>query len=102
MFPIPGFAPPPRPVSRFRPLLLIASLLLTACGGGGGSDPPAPDPVPDAATALPLNVPTPVARGERLVVTSPTPARIQIAHDFATDQRQVTLRAGSAELWRAR
>jgi hypothetical protein len=87
--------PLPLPI-KSRSLVLWVALTLTACGSDQTSVPETPDA---GSTALTTGRVVEVSAGNRLVNTSPAPARIRIDHHPDSGQRQLTLLEGSADLF---
>ncbi|MFO8004835.1 hypothetical protein [Thioalkalivibrio sp.] len=84
-------------------VVLVSIAGLGGCGGGGGSTETETPNTPVAPTAemMEPGAEYTVQPNDRVVVTSQDPARFSVRHDSATNDRQVILRSGSAELQRS-
>jgi len=82
-------------------IALVAVAGLGGCGGGGGSTESSNAPVEPKAEYMEPGAEYTVQPNDRVVVTSPDPARFTVRHDSATNARQVILLSGSAELQRS-
>ena len=81
--------------------ILVALAALGGCGGGGGSTEGSNAPVEPRVESMELAAEYTVQPNDRVVVTSPDPARFSVRHDSSTNVRQVILLSGSAELQRS-
>lgn len=74
-------------------------LALSGCGGGGsGGDESSHDNRNAVDYQMQIGIPYRVSANDRLVVTSPQPAVVQVSHSLSPDRHTVTLVSGSAEL----
>ena len=81
------------------PSFAVLILALSGCGGGGGGGNESSHDSPSAVDdQMQVGVPYRLSENDRLVVTSPQPAVIQVSHSLSPDRHTVTLVAGSAEL----
>ncbi len=81
-------------------VLLAALAALGGCGGGGSTEGSNAEMEP-RLVHMELAAEYTVQPNDRIVVTSPDPARFSVRHDSSTNVRQVILLSGRAELQRS-